>query len=45
MAIKITALGTGAAETVKYFQTAFYVQDEKTNLTIEIGGVYKVKSL
>jgi ribonuclease Z len=35
---KITALGTGAADSVKYFQTSFYIQDEKTNLLIDTGG-------
>lgn len=34
----ITALGTGAADSTKYFQTAFYIQDETTNLLIDTGG-------
>lgn len=34
----IIVLGTGTADSVKYFQTAFYVQDEQTNLLIDTGG-------
>jgi len=34
----ITALGTGTADSTKYFQTAFFVQDEQTNLLIDTGG-------
>lgn len=34
----ITALGTGTADSVKYFQTAFFIQDSNTNLLIDTGG-------
>ena len=34
----ITALGTGSADSTKYFQTAFYIQDETMNLLIDTGG-------
>ena len=34
----ITALGTRTADSTKYFQTAFYIQDEQTNLLIDTGG-------
>ncbi|OGY35174.1 MAG: hypothetical protein A3E36_00670 [Candidatus Andersenbacteria bacterium RIFCSPHIGHO2_12_FULL_45_11b] len=34
----ITALGTGCADSTKYFQTAFLIQDEHTNLLIDTGG-------
>lgn len=35
---KITALGTGTADSVKYFQTSFYISDTHTNLLIDTGG-------
>lgn len=38
MATNITALGTGAADSVKYFQTAFFIKDDQTNLLIDTGG-------
>ncbi|HLC49341.1 MAG TPA: MBL fold metallo-hydrolase [Candidatus Andersenbacteria bacterium] len=34
----ILALGTGAADSVKYFQTSFFIEDEKTDLLIDTGG-------
>ncbi len=34
----ITALGTGIADSTKYFQTAFFIQDTSTNLLIDTGG-------
>ena len=40
----ITALGTGAADSTKYFQTAFYIQDETTNLLIDTGGGSEILS-
>jgi ribonuclease Z len=38
MSPQITALGTGAADATKYFQTSFYIHDESTNLLIDTGG-------
>ncbi len=35
---KIIALGTGIPESVKYFQTAFLIQNNATNLLIDTGG-------
>lgn len=35
---KIIALGTGTADTIKYTKTAFFIQDEMTNLLIDTGG-------
>ncbi len=34
----ILALGTGAADSTKYYQTAFLIQDETTNLLVDTGG-------
>lgn len=34
----ITALGTGAADSTKYYQTSFLLQDQNTNLLIDTGG-------
>ena len=34
----ITALGTGTADSTKYFHTSFYIQDSDTNLLIDTGG-------
>lgn len=36
--MQITALGTGAADAVKYFQTSFLLSDGKNNLLIDTGG-------
>ncbi len=38
MTSEILALGTGAADSTKYYQTAFLIQDETTNLLIDTGG-------
>lgn len=38
MSANIIALGTGAADSVKYYQTAFLIQDATTNLLIDTGG-------
>ncbi len=38
MTTTITALGTGAADSVKYFQTSFFIKDDKTNLLVDTGG-------
>src|SRR3989344_8103169 len=38
MASNILALGTGAADSTKYYQTAFLIRDETTNLLIDTGG-------
>lgn len=38
MPLQITALGTGAADATRYFQTSFYIHDESTNLLIDTGG-------
>ena len=34
----ITFLGTGAADTTKYYHSCFYVTDEKTGLLVDAGG-------
>src|SRR3989344_5129571 len=38
MLTNIIALGTGAADSTKYYQTAFLIQDANTNLLIDTGG-------
>lgn len=38
MATTITALGTGAADSTKYYQTSFFFQDEKDNVLVDTGG-------
>lgn len=34
----ITALGTGVADSVKYFQTSFFIKNDQTNILIDTGG-------
>ena len=38
MTTSILALGTGAADSTKYYQTSFLLQDSDTNLLIDTGG-------
>ncbi len=38
MPTNIIALGTGAADSTKYYQTSFLIQDAKTNLLMDTGG-------